>query len=112
MKGENIGELEELVLLSVGSLYQDAYAVNILKVIKDSTGRAIDVTAIHSVLRRLDKKGLVQSEMGGATNERGGRRKRMFSLTATGRTTLDDIMEIRSKLYQKIPKLAFNISLG
>ena len=90
MKGEHIGELEELVLLTVGSLYQDAYAVNIMDQIHIHTSRKIDVTAIHSVLRRLDKKGLVESEMGGSTTERGGR------------------MELRSTLYNKLPKLTFS----
>ena len=84
MKGEHIGELEELVLLTVGSLYQDAYAVNIMDQIHIHTSRKIDVTAIHSVLRRLDKKGLVESEMGGST------------------------MELRSTLYNKLPKLTFS----
>ena len=67
MKGDHIGELEELVLLTVGSLDDQAYAVKIMDEIKEHTSRMIDVTAIHSVLRRLDKKGLVSSEMGGAT---------------------------------------------
>lgn len=105
MKGEHIGELEELVLLSVGSIYDNAYAVNILNVITDNTNRRIDVTAIHAVLRRLEKKGYVKSSMGGATAERGGRRKRFFSLTQAGHQILDDIMNVRKSLYNKIPKL-------
>ena len=81
MKKYQLGELEELVLLSVGTLYDRAYAINILEVIKDNTQRILDVTAIHSVLRRLEKKGFVISTMGGATAERGGRRKRFFTLS-------------------------------
>jgi len=53
MKTRYIGELEELVLLTVGSLYDQAYAVTILETIKESNNRIIDVTAIHSVLLRL-----------------------------------------------------------
>ncbi len=105
MKRTHIGELEELVLLAVGSLYEQAYAVVILKVIKEHTGRILDVTAIHSVLRRLEKKGLLTSSMGGATKERGGRRKKFFILSQAGRSVLDDIMEVRSALYNKMPKL-------
>lgn len=108
MKGENLGELEELVLLTVGSLINEAYAVLILEEIKNSTNRNMDVTAIHSVLRRLEKKGFVSSEMGGASNERGGRRKRFFSLTKAGRNVLDESMELRYSLYQKLPKLTFS----
>lgn len=108
MRGEHLGELEELVLLTVGSLYKEAYAVAILEEIAGSTSRTMDVTAIHSVLRRLEKKGFVTSEMGGATNERGGRRKRFFSLTQAGRKVIEDTMELRLSLYNKLPKLAFS----
>jgi DNA-binding PadR family transcriptional regulator len=106
MKKHQIGELEELVLLSVGTLYDKAYAINILEVIKENTQRILDVTAVHSVLRRLEKKGYVVSSMGGATTERGGRRKRFFSLSQAGRYVLDESMEVRSNLYNKLPKLA------
>lgn len=108
MKGEHIGELEELVLLTVGAILQNAYAILILEEIKNNTDRKMDVTAIHSVLRRLEKKGYVKSEMGGATKERGGRRKRFFTLTQLGRQVLDDTMELRIALYQKLPKLTFS----
>ena len=67
MKRTTIVELEELVLLSVGSLYEEAYAVTILEVIKEYTQRVLDITAIHSVLRRLEAKGFITSTMGGAT---------------------------------------------
>jgi PadR family transcriptional regulator, regulatory protein PadR len=107
MRGEHLGELEELVLLTVGSLYEEAYAIAILEEIKKNTERNMDVTAIHSVLRRLEKKGFVNSEMGGATKERGGRRKRFFILTQAGRKVLDQTMELRVSLYNKMPKLAF-----
>ncbi len=102
MKGESIGELEELVLLSVGSLGNEAYAVNILNEIKDQAARSIDVTAVHAVLRRLDKKGFVTSRMGGATAERGGRRKRLFTLTVAGRKVLDNSMVVRMEMYKKL----------
>lgn len=107
MRGEHIGELEELVLLTVGSLMQEAYAVAILEEITTKTNRTMDVTAVHSVLRRLEKKGFVTSEMGGATSDRGGRRKRFFTLTKAGRRVLDETMELRLSLYQKMPKLTF-----
>lgn len=108
MKGEHIGELEELVLLTVGSLQEQAYAVNILADIRENSNRQMDVTAIHSVLRRLERKGYVNSEMGGATAERGGRRKRFFKLTVAGRRVLDTIMELRISLYNRLPKLTFS----
>lgn len=107
MRGEHLGELEELVLLTIGSLYEEAYALAILEEIVKHTNRSMDVTAVHAVLRRLEKKGYAQSEMGGATKERGGRRKRFFVLTPEGRKVLDNTMELRLFLYNKMPKLAF-----
>jgi PadR family transcriptional regulator, regulatory protein PadR len=109
MNKETIGELEELVLLAVGALYQDqAYALTILKLIDEETGRNMDVTALHSVLRRLEQKGFVKSTMGGATSERGGRRKRFFQLTQTGRSILEKVMEARMNLYNKLPRFTFS----
>lgn len=108
MRGEQLGELEELVLLTIGSIHQEAYAVAILEEIKNNTNRRMDVTAVHSVLRRIEKKGYAKSEMGGATNDRGGRRKRFFVLTSLGRKVLDETMELRLSLYNKLPKLAFS----
>jgi len=108
MNRESIGELEELVLLTVGSLAEQAYAVLILEEIVNKTGRKIDVTAIHSVLRRLESKGFVKSEMRGATKERGGRRKRYFSLLPAGRTILEETMAVRMELYKRLPRLTFS----
>ncbi len=108
MRGEHIGELEELVLLTVGALNNEAYAILILEEIRSNSNRRMDVTAIHSVLRRLEKKGFVVSEMGGATSERGGRRKRFFSLTVAGRKALEETMSLRMSLYTKLPKLTFS----
>lgn len=107
MAREQIGELEELVLLAVGSLLDNAYAVTVLQTIVENTDRRLDVTSIHSVLRRLERKGLVNSEMGGATAVRGGRRKKYFSLTRAGRNVLDDTMTVRARLYNQLPKLTF-----
>ena len=107
MQRESIGELEEFVLLSVGSLTDQAYAIAILEVIREHTGRSLDVTSIHSVLRRLDKKGYIKSSMGGATKERGGRRKRLFTLTQAGRAVIDEIMSARTSLYNKILEVSF-----
>lgn len=110
MKGEYIGELEELVLLTVGALYQEAYGVAVMEEIERQTGRNLNISAIHSVLKRLEAKNLVKSEMGGATKERGGRRKRIFNLTNLGKKALDESMQVRSQLYSQIPQISFNFS--
>lgn len=110
MKGIHLGELEELVLLTVGSLFDEAYGVAIMDEVKDRTGRELNVSAVHAVLRRLEEKKLLSSRMGGATNSRGGRRKRLFNLTKEGKQALDNSMSVRSSLYQSIPDLRFNFS--
>lgn len=102
MSRESLGELEELVLLAVGALTGNAYAVTILEEISSQTGRKPDVTAIHSVLRRLEGKGFVNSSMGGATADRGGRRKRFFHLTVAGRKMIDETMAARLSMYKKL----------
>lgn len=110
MKGNYIGELEELVLLTVGVLFDRAYGVVVKDEIERQTKRNLNISAVHSVLMRLESKGMVKSEMGGATNERGGRRKRHFTLTSLGKKVLDDSMQVRSKLYHQIPNVSFNFS--
>ncbi len=110
MKGTYLGELEELILLTVGVLYKEAYGVAVMEEVEKQTGRKLNISAVHSVLTRLEEKGFVKSEMGGSTEERGGRRKRIFNLTAAGRKSLEDINAIRTQLYNQIPKVALNFS--
>lgn len=110
-KGVHLGEFEELALLTVGSLYDDAYGVAIMDELIKETGRKVNISAVHEVLKRLEKKGFVKSRMGGATQERGGRRKRYFTLTIEGKKALDRSMQLRTQLYNRIPKLAFNFSI-
>ncbi len=102
MKGTFIGELEELVLLTSAFLANEAYGVAIVAEIKATTGREVNIGAIHTVLHRLERKGFLTSRLGGATSERGGRRKRIFSLTPSGESALTRIFQIRTRLYKKI----------
>ncbi len=105
MKSTQLGEFEELVLLIIGSLGEESYSILIKKELKDRTGRNPSIGALHSALNRLQKKGFIESFEGGATNERGGRRKRFYSITAFGRKALDYSYELRSSLYHSLPKL-------
>jgi DNA-binding PadR family transcriptional regulator len=107
MKGTYIGELEELVLLTVGILYKEAYGVAVMDEIRNQTGRDLNISAVHAVLTRLEDKGLVRSEMGNPTNERGGRRKRIFYLTAAGKREIEETNALRNQLFNQIPKIAF-----
>lgn len=106
MKGSNLGELEELILLTVGILYQKAYGVAVMDEIEKQTGRSLNISSVHAVLQRLEDKALLKSEMSEPTGERGGRRKRIFMLTAAGKRSLEDAKELRNQLFNQIPKVA------
>lgn len=105
MKGTYIGELEELILLTVGILYKQAYGVAVMDEIEKQTGRSLNISAVHAVLKRLEEKGLVSSEMSDPTNERGGRRKRIFRLTGAGKKVLEEANILRNQLFNQIPKV-------
>lgn len=103
MKRYFLGELEELVLLTVAAIGEPAYAVNILEALESQTGRTIDFSTLHTTMKRMQDKGLLTSRMGGATAERGGRRKRFFTITSAGARALRDNQEMRSRLWSLVP---------
>ncbi len=105
MGKEYLGEFEELVLTMVGILQKDAYGNAIVNEIKDRVGRVSNLSAVHVTLYRLEDKGLVKSSMGGATNARGGRRKRIFTVTNAGLAMLRTMKEARMDLWKLIPQL-------
>lgn len=94
-----LGEFEEIVLLTANALHENAYGVSIMHEITDQTGRSVRLNQVHSALQRLEEKGMLKSRMGAATAERGGRRKRMVTVTAFGRRALNEIQEIRQRLW-------------
>ncbi|GAB3968693.1 hypothetical protein GCM10028806_13260 [Spirosoma terrae] len=98
-----LGEFEELVLLTVAVLEGDAYGVAIASELKQRTNRTISLSGVHIALYRLEEKGFVQSELGGATTTRGGRRKRLFTMTTAGKQTLGEMREVRNQLWESIP---------
>jgi PadR family transcriptional regulator PadR len=102
---EYLGEFEELVLTMVGILKDEAYGNSIVLAIKDRLGRESTLSAVHVTLYRLEDKGLVKSAMGGATNARGGRRKRIFQVTNAGLAMLRNMKEARMDLWKLIPQL-------
>lgn len=107
MKGTYLGEFEELVLLSIGVLKEEAYGVAIKDFIEDKTGRKSSIGALHSALSRLDDKGYVSTYVGKATKIRGGRRKKFYKITIGGQTALTKVNEQRNDLYEMIPRLNF-----
>lgn len=108
MKGTFLGEFEELVLLVAGALYDNAYGVTIAEEIEKQTGRSVSLSAVHTALYRLEEKDFLTSHLGGATNERGGRRKRMYRITAAGKETLNEVRTLRNRLWKMIPDVSMN----
>lgn len=105
MKGTNLGEFEELVLLTIASLVDDAYSVAICDVLSKEADREVKLGVVHAVLNRLEEKSLIKSKLGEATSERGGKRKRYYTLTSAGKAALIRAREIREQLWNKIPGL-------
>ena len=105
MSRDNLGEFEELVLLMIAVLKDDAYGLAISDEIKNQTGRSATIGAVHATLNRLESKGFVQSTLGDPTNERGGRRKRLFIITALGKKVLLQSRDLKLNLWTQIPEL-------
>ena len=107
MKGTYLGEFEELVLLTVAALDNEAYAVVVKKEVEKNAERKVNISAIHSSLYRLEDKGYLTSEFGGATQKRGGKQKRFFKVTSTGFAALQQSKGLKQQLWNNIPQLSF-----
>ena len=104
-----LGEFEEIVLLLVAAQHDQAYGLSITKAIEEKLNRSVTMSSVHTALYRLEEKGFVQSHVGGATAERGGRRKRFFVITATGKAALKESREARNELWGMIPKFVLEM---
>ena len=107
MKGTNLGEFEELVLLTVAVLHDDAYGVSIAEAIEKEADRNITISTVHNALYRLEQKGFVSSYFGGATAARGGRRKRLFKITMEGHQAILEARKLRNRLWGMMPDINF-----
>jgi PadR family transcriptional regulator, regulatory protein PadR len=105
MAKEYLGEFEELVLMMVGALQEDAYGAAIAEEIETRLKRDVNLSAVHVTLYRLEDKGYIRSSLGGATKERGGRRKRIYTITSAGLAMLRTMKEARIDLWKMIPQL-------
>jgi PadR family transcriptional regulator, regulatory protein PadR len=105
MGKEFLGEFEELILTMVGVLQEDAYGAAITEEIETRLKRDVNLSAVHVTLYRLEDKGLIKSKVGGATNERGGRRKRIYTITSAGLAMLRYMKDARVDLWKLIPQL-------
>ena len=102
MRRSDLGEFEEVVLLTVAVLTPEAYSVVVAEELERETGKTVTTGAVHAALQRLEDKGLVSSRMGQATPERGGRRKRIFTVTAAGHGMLHEVRDLRNRLWDRI----------
>jgi PadR family transcriptional regulator PadR len=107
MKSHSLGEFEELVLLMVAGLHDEAYGVLIMDKLEEKLNKKFNISAVHIALKRMEGKGFVKSRFGGITEERGGRRKKFYVITALGKKILDGQFALRTTLYKAIPKISF-----
>ncbi|MCE2935148.1 MAG: PadR family transcriptional regulator [Cyclobacteriaceae bacterium] len=105
MAKEYVGEFEEVVLTLVAALQDDAYGAAIAEELETRLKRSVNLSAVHVTLYRLEDKGLIKSAMGGATQQRGGRRKRIYTITSAGLAMLKALKETRVELWKLVPQL-------
>ena len=106
MKGTHLGEFEELILLIVGVLAGNAYSVSVKEAVEERTNRKPSIGALHSALNRLEEKGFIKSYSGHGTEDRGGRKKRLYDMTAEGKQALVRTHDLRAGLFELLPKLS------
>jgi PadR family transcriptional regulator len=106
MEKEYLGELEELVLLLIIMLKDDAYGLAIRRTLKEQANRTVTIGAVHGTLNRLEKKGFTNSSYSEATEVRGGRSKRIFTITASGKKVLERSRDVKVNLWMQIPELS------
>lgn len=105
MAKEFLGDFEELILTMVAALQDNAYGAAISIEIEQWIKRKVTLSAVHVTLYRLEDKGYIKSKVGGATNERGGRRKRIYTITSSGVAILRAMKETRIDLWKLVPQL-------
>ncbi|MEP1093906.1 MAG: PadR family transcriptional regulator [Cyclobacteriaceae bacterium] len=107
MKGTYLGEFEELVLLTVGILNDDAYGLAITDELESRTKRNVTISSVHKSLVRLESKGFLKSHVGGASKERGGRAKKLYQLTNSGKNVVNESRSLRNHMWNDVPKIVW-----
>src|SRR2546421_169554 len=105
VKANYLGEFELLVMLTIMRLGEGAYGVPISREIEQRTGRDVAFGTVYATLERLQKKGLVRSDLGDPTPERGGRAKRYFRVTSPGLRTVRETKQSLIRLWKGLPEL-------
>jgi len=112
MKKYQLGEFEEVVLLTVGVLHPDSYGVSIKKEIESRLSRSVSMGALHTALMRLEGKGYLRSADGESTEERAGRPKKYFQITALGKKAMAYTKSTRDELWAAIPKAVWDLRVS
>jgi PadR family transcriptional regulator, regulatory protein PadR len=107
-----LGDFEEVILLIVGILGEDAYSFRVAEEFESQTSRSVSIGAVHSTLNRLETKGFLTSKMGKATAERGGRRKRIYTITAYGKRILAASRDFKVSLWSQYPGFAGKLNVA
>lgn len=110
MKKTQLGEFEEIVLLTIAVLHRDAYGVSIKNELENRLGYAISVGALQTALKRMEEKGYLDSYWGETSNVRGGKRKKYYRVTTSAQRALEEIKDIRARLWSDIPAMVFKFS--
>lgn len=105
MKKTRLGEFQELILMTVIVLQEDAYGNEIQRNLEERLSERLSTGAIQTALKRMGEKGFLTSEWGKATQMRGGKRKRIYSATSYAHQVLRDAKDIRASLWKAMPQL-------
>ncbi|HKJ03162.1 MAG TPA: helix-turn-helix transcriptional regulator [Longimicrobiales bacterium] len=97
-----LGDLEELVLLAVLRLGEDAYGASIREELKAQAGRPVSISTVYVTLMRMEEKGLSRSWMGEPSGERGGKAKRHFRVTREGVQALEASRAVRDRMWARV----------
>jgi len=97
-KGDTLGEFEQIVLIALLRLDNEAYGMSVRREIQERTGRSVSIGAVYATLERLEAKSYVSSFVGDATAERGGRAKRFFRIESDGKRALKDSQDTLRKM--------------
>jgi PadR family transcriptional regulator PadR len=112
MKKFQLGEFEEIVILTIGILYKGAYGVAIKKEIETRLSRNVSMGAMHTALIRLEDKGYIKSYEGESNEERAGRPKKYFQITALGKKAIEHTRDTRNELWRAIPGAALGLKIS
>jgi DNA-binding PadR family transcriptional regulator len=102
VKGDHLGEFEELLLLALQALREETHVIQVQQYLERVTSRHVSLGAVYAGLDRLEVKGFVRSGLGEPGPERGGKRKRLFSVTREGQRRVQDVRRVREALWHVI----------